>query len=828
MTASEENLMNNISPRFTRKALSSFLRLFLVVPFAAAASRANDIAMKVVLDAAGDVIITGNSYLSTTREDMLTIKYSATNGAMVWLHRYSGAGNRNDWAREVAVDKDGNVVVTASAGFLRDSVQTNSYVAKYAASDGALLWEKDYTNGAASALALDNSGNVVVAGVSYQSGAWEYYTAKHAGVGGSVLWEKRGPNGFSANAVAVDEKDNVVVIGHSATIKYASDGTLLWEKSMEGVSGIALEFDLNGNILVTGSIGYPFDDYYTAKLAALDGALVWEKRYNGPANKVDYARGIAVDAAGNVVVTGSSANGSYYDYYTVKYAAESGAIVWEKRDINGEASAVTMDCSGNPIVTGSANGGEFYLAKYGASDGALHWGKRRPDAWGSALVIHGCQFAGVTGFQGDAWADDAGYYTARFEAVDGTLLWEKTYSGTAPPLVGIATSVLSVPEFGSEARVEVRRTGNLETTVTIRYSAAPWNGAISGQDYTDVSGILTFPPGKESDFIRVPILNDTVPEPLEGVQITLSNPSVGVALGLSSTIVKIIDNDKRLAAGPLIVTVSGPIYRDWERPNLQWGYGYPTVNVRFDLDEGIGRQRQIIADNEIVRGSNMNDQPDFISNYSGNLRVNFLAADFGQAKIIYDFAFPTQLFDLMVLDVEEDDHIRIECRKPDGTPIDPRLLQLVMQGDLSRNYNAPDRPPSEAATPPVWDPVAGTLSAAVTWNENRSYTVLRPSVPVASITLTFAGNRTGAHIYAGLWARPPALALIENRHVQGESHLRWTSLPGISYRVMQSSNLIDWVQGWTGMGTAAPELTTQAIIPSLEQRSSQFFKVEQW
>jgi hypothetical protein len=395
-----------------------------------------------------------------------------------------------------------------------------------------------------------------------------------------------------------------------------------------------------------------------------------------------------------------------------------------------------------------------------------------------------------------------------------------------PAILGFATNSISISESASEASLEVRRRGNLGNTVSVQYSSAPWNGAISGQDYTDVSGTLIFAAGEDSHFIQVPILNGTAPEPLEGVQITLSNPSDGATLGLSSSVIKIIDNDKRAAAGPLIVTVAGPISRDWTGLSLPWGYGYPAVNVRFDLDQAISGQ--MIADNEIVRGSNLNDQPEFTSAYTRNLRVNFLVADFGQAKLTYDLAFPTQFLDLMVLDVEEGDHVRIECRKPDGTALDPKLLRLIMQGDLSRNYNVPGRPLSEAATPPVWDPAAGTLSAAVAWNENRSFTVLRPSVPVASITLTFTGNRTGAHIYAGLYATPPALAITETRHIGAESHLRWSSLPGISYRVMQSSNLVDWLVGWTGSGAASPEVTTQAIIPNTERPSSQFFKVEQW
>ena len=65
-----------------------------------------------------------------------------------------------------------------------------------------------------------------------------------------------------------------------------------------------------GNVAVTGqSSDASFNgDYYTAKYAAADGALLWEKRYNGPANSDDAASSVVVDSAGNVIVTGISSS----------------------------------------------------------------------------------------------------------------------------------------------------------------------------------------------------------------------------------------------------------------------------------------------------------------------------------------------------------------------------------------------------------------------------------------------------------------------------------------------------------------------------------------
>ena len=100
--------------------------------------------------------------------------------------------------------------------------------------------------------------------------------------------------------------------------------------------------DGGGNVVVVGTFyggnplnGGTLNDYYTAKYAAADGALLWEQYYNGPDNGKDTPVGLAVDASGNVVVTGRPKgrlrlqNG--YGAYTAKYAAANGSLLWERR-----------------------------------------------------------------------------------------------------------------------------------------------------------------------------------------------------------------------------------------------------------------------------------------------------------------------------------------------------------------------------------------------------------------------------------------------------------------------------------------------------------------
>ena len=77
--------------------------------------------------------------------------------------------------------------------------------------------------------------------------------------------------------------------------------------------------DDNGNVVVTGvSDNGTNTDYYTVKYGAADGALLWEKRYNGPANGNDgvlTSHSLAIGPNGMVAITGSSGG----DYATVVY-----------------------------------------------------------------------------------------------------------------------------------------------------------------------------------------------------------------------------------------------------------------------------------------------------------------------------------------------------------------------------------------------------------------------------------------------------------------------------------------------------------------------------
>jgi subtilisin family serine protease len=106
-----------------------------------------------------------------------------------------------------------------------------------------------------------------------------------------------------------------------------------------------------------------------------------------------------------------------------------------------------------------------------------------------------------------------------------------------------------ISEGGGVASIVVTRPATTATglpilgTYSVDYSTSPGT-ALPSADYTEVSGTLTFQTGEATKTIAVPIVNDSVLEPDETLNVILSNPTNGSVLGaVSVATIKIFDND---------------------------------------------------------------------------------------------------------------------------------------------------------------------------------------------------------------------------------------------------------------------------------------------
>jgi hypothetical protein len=332
----------------------------------------------VAVDASGNVLVTGGY-------DVVA-KYSGADGSTLWLRHL--AINGSAYIAGVAVDAGGNVILVGGCtptvdfggGPLTSPAMQDFFVVKLSGIDGSHLWSKRYglphdgSDGLVRghAVAVDASGNVLVTGYYYgrmdfggepfgiAAQIQDVFVAKYSGVDGSHLWSKAfgGVDEFMSEqgtGVAVDASGNVLVTGYSGGSFVARcsgvDGSQLWRRALDfGPQGLAV--DATGHILLAGS---------GPLLTKLDS---WSKHFT-PYGDVT-CLGLAVDTAGNVVLTGwfsgildlgGDEPLAGYGVFVAKFSGVDGSHVWSKslgtppNDSRARAP-VALDANGNVLVTG--------------------------------------------------------------------------------------------------------------------------------------------------------------------------------------------------------------------------------------------------------------------------------------------------------------------------------------------------------------------------------------------------------------------------------------------------------------------------------------------
>lgn len=341
------------------------------------------------------VYVTGTS-VGKTPGDYATIAYNASTGARLWVKRYSGPGNSIDIPYAVAVSPDGKtVIVTGGNGGI--TTDTDYVTIAYSASTGARVWLKRYSgpvglDDAGIALAVNRSGTTVFVTGTSDSAHTEYdiATIAYRVSNGDQLWLRRynGPGNGDDTGLSIavaPSGTSVFVTGKSvgaasaddyATIAYsAATGAGQWVSRYNGAAnGIDQADSLAVNpagtmVYVTGhSAGRTSGaDCMTVAYNAATGAQRWAKRYNGTANGLDAGNAVVASPNGKVIyVTGTSrSRGTGLDYLTFAYNAATGARTW-LRFYNGPANAADSAMA----AAVSPKGGRVFVARHSQGSGA--------------------------------------------------------------------------------------------------------------------------------------------------------------------------------------------------------------------------------------------------------------------------------------------------------------------------------------------------------------------------------------------------------------------------------------------------------------------------
>lgn len=269
--------------------------------------------------------------------------------------------------------------------------------------------------------------------------------------------------------------------------------------------------------------GYPFMQPMRVEYNPYDPNEVWVTSFGGGL-RVGYASP-PTSTPGSVALAQAS--------YTV--SEDGTSLLVSVTRSGGSSGQVSVNYT---TLDGTALAGEDYVA----TSGQLVWqdGETGTKTFSIPLINDGMVEANET-FSIQLSEPTGGLKLG--EPATATVTLQSEDQPAQPGIIALAQSVYTIQENGGSLLVSVVRSGGASGAVSITYATSDGT-AQAGQDYTAVSGILTWADGETGPkTFSIPILNDGLFEGSEGFSITLSQPTGGATVGSPASASITIQND---------------------------------------------------------------------------------------------------------------------------------------------------------------------------------------------------------------------------------------------------------------------------------------------
>jgi DNA-binding beta-propeller fold protein YncE len=234
----------------------------------------------------------------------------------------------------------------------------------------------------------------------------------------------------------------------------ASPGNRLWARIYDGPVGTDAPAAIAVNphssaVYVTGNSTGDLTGSDIATVAYdVDGGLLWQKRYDGPAHLDDSAADIGVSPNGSTVfVTGVAGGPSSSQILVVAYDAADGGRTWSTRVgsnlLFDEAAALAVSPNGSMIfVTGVRryyDDTDFRTIALDATTGSVRWSRRYEGTFhqtGAATDLAVSSDGSLVAVSG--WVETSGpglspddAVVVAYDAATGSRRWAERFDGTA-------------------------------------------------------------------------------------------------------------------------------------------------------------------------------------------------------------------------------------------------------------------------------------------------------------------------------------------------------------------------------------------------------------
>ncbi|MCY7409407.1 MAG: hypothetical protein LH473_03980 [Chitinophagales bacterium] len=300
----------------------------------------NDYGIAITTDASRRIYVAGASYNGATKNyDYVVLKYDS-NGNELWHTYYNGTASSYDVCTAILLDASGNVFVTGT------STQTgnlNDYLTIKLNSSGTIQWTKNYDyvhlSDIPAAIVLAANNRIIVSGGSSNSiNSWDFTTLKYNAATGAQFSVNRNSTSGSGldfvTGIAKDANGNFYVTGSAyqtnygydmKTIKFDSSLTVLWTKyfdlATKNDGATDIEVDADNNIYITG---YGEESNSNREMVTVkynsSGTQQWVQKFKPLAPFINAeAKKISINPYDAVYITGFKSNGTQKDVVSMSY-----------------------------------------------------------------------------------------------------------------------------------------------------------------------------------------------------------------------------------------------------------------------------------------------------------------------------------------------------------------------------------------------------------------------------------------------------------------------------------------------------------------------------
>ncbi len=280
-----------------------------------------DIPSDITMDGQGNIFVTGVRQGATTLADYCTLALN-NSGTLLWSQFYDYA-NSYELAAKIVVNSSGDCIVTGGSG--NSWVDGDFCSVRYSAAgvqlgvkrSGSLTTYFDQPLD----MKKDASDNIYVVGRIGTTGNGEDMKLMKMDEELNIIWSVT-KDGYGLNdlgqSIALDESGNIYVAGYftnsndykeACLLKYDDGGALQWQRTMKSeYDGDALAWKLayrNGKLYISGELKTDLGQDVLVAVYNTDGNLQWTKTFDGGIGADDSGKNAQVSSDNFIYVSGT-------------------------------------------------------------------------------------------------------------------------------------------------------------------------------------------------------------------------------------------------------------------------------------------------------------------------------------------------------------------------------------------------------------------------------------------------------------------------------------------------------------------------------------------